>query len=184
MPLLILPLLLLALLAVVLVLLPLSLWQHYRAGHARRRALGWLVALNAWSLAATLPGFLLAAWLGSVWSPDALADAAGGLVVGALLGLAGLWLTRFETVQGRLYYTPNRWMALALALLVALRIALGLWWAWHRASGTDVDGAGWQGLVQAGGLWAMGGLLLGYAIAYAWGIRRRHRRLRARGALR
>jgi uncharacterized membrane protein YidH (DUF202 family) len=137
--LLILPLLLVFLLAVGLVLVPLSLWQRYRYGHKRRRAFGWLVQLNAWMLLLTLPGFLAAAWLGSVWSEDALRDAAIGLLAGGLLGFLGLWLTRFERLQGALHYTPNRWLVLALTLLVALRIVLGFWWTWHRCPGCQVS---------------------------------------------
>ncbi len=174
MPLLILPLLLVFLLAVGLVRVPLSLWQRYRQGHKRRRAFGWLVQLNAWMLLLTLPGFLAAAWLGSIWSADALRDAAIGLLTGALLGLLGLWLTRFERLQGALHYTPNRWLVLALTVLVALRIVLGAWWAWHRASGGQVEASSWQQLMEAGGLWAVGGVLLGYALAYAWGLRHRY----------
>ncbi len=179
MPLLLIPLLL-VFAVLFLLLLPLSLWQRYRVGRARRRTLGWLVALNAWLLLASVPCFLLAAWLGSFWSEHALHDAGLGLVAGIGLGIIGLWLARFEPGDRDLYYTPNRWLVLALTALVCLRIALGLWWAWQRAAGTTAATGGWQLFVQAGGLWSVGGLLLGYATAFAWGLWARHRRFHAR----
>lgn len=183
MPLLLIPLLVLLFAVLFLLLLPLSLWQRYRAGRARRRTMGWLVALNAWALLGSVPLFLLAAWLGTFWSAEALRDAGIGLVAGVGVGIIGLWLARFERGDRHLYYTPNRWLVLALTALVVLRIALGMWWAWQRASGATVDGGGWQVFVQGGGLWAVGGLLLGYATAFAWGLWGRHRRFHARRPL-
>ena len=50
MPLLIVPLVILVLLVLWLLLLPLSLWQRYRMGKARRRAWPWMVKLNCWML--------------------------------------------------------------------------------------------------------------------------------------
>ncbi|KRG71546.1 hypothetical protein [Pseudoxanthomonas dokdonensis] len=178
MPLLLIPVLLL-LAVLLLLLLPLSLWQRYRVGRARRRTLGWLVALNAWLLLVSVPCFLLAAWLGTLWSVDALRDAGIGLVAGIGLGIIGLWLARFEHGDRHLHYTPNRWLVLALTALVCLRIAVGMWWAWQRASGTATATGDWQLFVQGGGLWAVGGLLLGYATAFAWGVWARHRRFHA-----
>ena len=49
MPLLLVPLLILLLLLAWLLLLPLSLWQRYRFGKMRRRALPWLVKQNSFS---------------------------------------------------------------------------------------------------------------------------------------
>ncbi|HST44874.1 MAG TPA: DUF1453 domain-containing protein [Luteimonas sp.] len=176
------PLLLLLPLALLLfgvawiVLLPLVLRQRYRQGHARRRAYRWLLRVNAWGFLVSVAGFLATAWLATSWSPPALRDAALGAAVGAPLALAGIALTRFEVRADGVHYTPNRWMALLLTLLVAARIAAGVWWSWARfgggASTTPLAHA-----LQAGGVWAVGGMLLGYAATYAWGIHLRHRRL-------
>jgi hypothetical protein len=172
--LLLLPLLAIALLVAMLLLLPLSLRQRYRAGHARRRAYRWMVVLNAWLFALSVAMFLATAGVGSIWFADALRDAAFGLCAGVVIGIVGLVLTRFDEADGVLHYAPNRWLALALTLLVLARIASGLWLGWHRAttSGT-APSATWQGWIEAGGLWAIGGLLLGYAATYAWGLRMR-----------
>lgn len=179
--LLLLPLLAIALVLAVLLLLPLSLRQRYRAGHARRRAYRWMVVLNAWLFALSVAVFLATAWFGSLWIADALRDAAFGLCAGIVVGIVGLALTRFDEADGALHYAPNRWLALALMLLVAARIGLGLWLGWHRATGSGAaPSPAWQGWIEAGGLWAIGGLLLGYATTYAWGLRMRLARMERR----
>lgn len=179
--LLLLPLLAIALVVAMLLLLPLSLRQRYRAGHARRRAYRWMVVLNAWLFALSVAMFLATAGFGSIWFADALRDAAFGLCAGVVIGIVGLVLTRFDEADDVLHYAPNRWLALALTLLVAARIGFGLWLGWHRATaGGTAPLPAWQGWIEAGGLWAIGGLLLGYAAIYAWGLRVRLARMERR----
>jgi hypothetical protein len=69
MPLLIVPLVVLVLLALWLLLLPVSLWQRYRMGKARRRARPWLVRFNAWALLVSLLLFVAGMALTNVWWP-------------------------------------------------------------------------------------------------------------------
>ena len=172
MPLLLLPLLVASLVLLWLLLWPLALWQRYRMGRARRRAVAWVAGLNAWSLLVSVLVFLLGAWLSGHWLEAALPYASAGVAAGAALGLLGLVLTRFEATPQGLYYTPNRWLVLALTAVVALRIAYGLYrmeQAWATAAHSD-----W--LAQQGSVLAVGGLLLGHYLAYAWGLRWRLRR--------
>lgn len=192
MPLLLLPLLLLALVAAWALLLPLALLQRYRSGKARRRAVGWVLTLNAWLLLGMAALFVLLAALSSLWVEAALLHAALGLAAGLALALAGLCLTRFERIasprrRGRApvaggaakqwFYTPNRWLVLALTAIVAARIGVGLWQItglWRAAGPADAQAA-WLG--EQGSLLAVGGLLLGYYLVYAWGLRWHLRRL-------
>jgi len=166
------PVLLLVLLVVLVVvalwalLLPLSLWARYRAGRARRRAQGWVVRANAWLLVGSMVMYLASAWIASHWIAPTLRDATLGALAGAALGIVGLWLTRFEREAGALVYTPNRWLVLGLTGLVAARLLAGLWFAWHRGLAADA----W---LQAGSLFGVGGVLLGYYLAYTWGLRAR-----------
>jgi hypothetical protein len=169
--LLLLPIALLALVALWLVLLPVSLWARYASGRARRRAQGWVVRGNAWLLAIALPIFLLSSWFATYWMDDALRDAGLGLLVGAVIGIVGVWLTRFERDAKGLVYTPNRWLVLVLTTIVALRILAGLWMTWRHASG-DVSGA-LERWLDAGAWTGIAGLFLGYALAYTWGLRAR-----------
>lgn len=174
MPLLLLPLLLLGFALLWVVLLPLSLWQRYRRGRARRRALPWAIRLNAWLLLVSTGVFLLGAWVAGHWVTAALAHAALGLSMGVALGIVGLWLTHFEplgTARGdRLYYTPNRWLVLGLTAVVAARIGYGLLQAARIWDGADAH-ALW--LARQGSLLAVAGVLLGHYLAYNWGLRRR-----------
>ena len=169
--LLLLPVAVVALVALWLVLLPVSLWARYASGRARRRAQQWVVRGNAWLLAASVPMLLLSAWLASRWMHAALRDACLGLLLGVLVGIASLWLTRFERDAKGLVYTPNRWLVLGLTTLVALRIAAGAWIAWRHATTGAVDAFGaW---IEAGAWTGVAGLFLGYALAYTWGLRAR-----------
>lgn len=174
--LLLLPVLLLALLALALLLWPLALWQRYRVGKSRRRALSWLVATNAVGGVLSLPLFVLGAWIGSHWIEGALANALWGLLAGFAFAALGLWLTRFEAGASHLHYTPNPWIVLALTMLVALRVLLGAWQAWHRAWHGEPAPVPWPWLAGHASLMAMAGLLLGYYVAYALGLRQRLRR--------
>ena len=169
--LLLLPLLIVALVVLWLLLLPLALWQRYRTGRARRRAVPWVAGLNAWSLLVSALVFVFSAWLAGYWINAALPHAAAGLAAGLGLGFVGLALTRFEATQRGLYYTPNRWLVLALTLVVAARIAYGLF-RMEQAWAADAHAA-W--LTQQGSVLAVGGLLLGHYLGYAWGLRRRIR---------
>lgn len=171
MPLLIVPLVVLVLLALWLLLLPLSLWQRYRMGKARRRAWPWLVKFNSWALLVSVALFALSMAITNVWWPGALAYAAAGMGIGLPVGLLGLWLSRFEQTPQGMYYTPNPWISLALTLLVAGRIAMGFVEVWRY----------WQGretlaiipVLDHASLFAVAGLLLGYYLAYTWGLRSR-----------
>lgn len=175
MPLLILPLVLLLVLFLAVILLPVSLVQRFRYGRARRRAWPWLVSFNFWFLLVASALFLLVSALMQWWFPHNLLQAGLGWLAGVALGIIALWLTRYERAVDGLYYTPNVWLVLSLTLLVAGRLLVSLvqiyrqgsaWWSGGHLS------ADWHA-----GLVAVAGLLLGYALAYQWGLRRRLRRL-------
>ncbi len=171
MPLLLLPLVVLVLLFLWLLLLPLSLWQRYRFGKARRKAWPWLVKLNAWVLLVSAAVFLASMALTNLWWPGALLYATAGLLIGLVTGMAGLWLSRFENTPEGLFYTPNAWLILLLTLLVTARIAMGFVEMWRY----------WQGreslamipVLDHASLFAVAALLIGYYLSYTWGLRRR-----------
>jgi len=169
---LLLPLLAAAVFALWVLLLPLSVMQRYRHGRARRRVQPLAVRINAWLLAVAALLFLAGAWVAGHWIADALRDAATGMAVGIAVGLLGARLDRFEATGRGLYRTPNRWLVLALAWLLALRVGLGLWLAW---SGNPAGEAGWHAWLDRGGLLGVAGVLLGYALATAWALRARIR---------
>jgi cytochrome b561 len=53
----------------------------------------------------------------------ALAGLAGGVAVGAILGVVGLRLTRFERTAEGWFYTPNAHIGIALSALFTARVA-------------------------------------------------------------
>ena len=169
--LLLLPLLIAGVFALWVVLLPVAITQRYRHGRARQRVQPWAVGANAWLLALSTLLFLASAWGLGYWVPGALRDAAAGLGAGVLVGIAGLRLDAFEATPQGYFRTPNRWLVLGLSLLLAARIVMGAWLALRDAAGSEA----WHWLTR-GGLLGVAGVLLGYGLATAWGLRARVRR--------
>jgi len=171
MPLLIIPLVIVVALGCWVLLLPVLLWQRYRLGRARQRALRWVVGFNFWALlvssACFFSGMLLTEW----WWPGAFGYAAGGYLIGGVLGVLGLRLCHFERTTQGVYYTPNRWIILGLTLLVAVRVALSaveLWRSWKGEETLALVPS-----VDHASLFGVAGLVLGYYLVFTWGLRRR-----------
>jgi hypothetical protein len=163
-------LLLLVLPLIVLALMPLILIQRYRVGSARRLARPWASALSIVLTAVSAALFLTIAAITAIWVPHAFAAAAAGLLAGLGLGAIGLLLTRWEPTAATLHYTPNRWLVLVVTLMVSARIVYGLWRSWKAAEA----GLYGTGMVLAFGIpesLAVGGVVIGYYVAYAWGVR-------------
>jgi hypothetical protein len=81
--------------------------------------------------------FLASMAVTNIWWPGALAYAASGVGIGVVLGIAGLWLSRFEATPQGMFYTPNPWLVLSLTLLVAGRIAMGFVELWRHWQGRE-----------------------------------------------
>jgi len=79
-----------------------------------RRAITSIVILSAISVLIAATG---------LQNTNLLLGFGGGLLLGALLGLAGLRLTRFETTDAGHFYTPNTHIGVALSVLFVGRIA-------------------------------------------------------------
>jgi hypothetical protein len=170
------PLIALAILVVaILALIPISIVQRFRVGISRRQARGWVAALNLIALALSIVLVMTGAWITSRWLPEALTYTLAGLGLGSVLGLIGIVLTRWERVDGRLFYTPNRWLVTVITLVVTGRVLYGFWRTWEawRAS---LDAMSW---VAASGLAASmsaGAVVLGYYWIYWMGVWIRARR--------
>jgi hypothetical protein len=165
-------LVLLALPLALVLLTPVALVQRYRAGTARRPARGWLATVNAVGMAVSATGFLLGAAITAAWVPNAFTAAVGGLAVGGLLGGLGLRLTRWDATIRTLHYTPNRWLVLAISLVVAARILSGLWRSWAVVQAGAATASVVAAFGIAGSLGA-GATVLGYYLVYWIGVRRR-----------
>jgi hypothetical protein len=171
------PLLLLALLLALPIalalMMPFILLQRYRAGTTRRLARPWLATLNAVAMTFSAVFFLFTAAITSAWIPNALTFAAIGLAIGSVLGIIGVWVSRWEATPRSLHYTPNRWLVLAITLAVTVRVAYGFWrgWATLRVQ-PDASFVGAFGVAESLGVAA---IVIGYYLAYGLGLRRRIR---------
>ena len=163
----------------VIALMPLILIQRFRLGRARRLARPWMATLNVVAMVVSAAFFLTAAAVTSYWAAGAFSSALAGLAVGAVLGLIGVRLSRWEAGPRSLHYTPNQWLVLLITLTVAAKVLYGFWrsWAWweHR------DNA--ESLVAAFGVpgsLAAAAIVIGYYLAYSVGVRRHLRRWQSR----
>jgi hypothetical protein len=158
-------------------LMPLSLVLRYRAGTARRLARGWVAAINALGLTLSAALFLAAAAVTGVWVPQAFIHGLAGLTGGCLLGVLGLWLTRWEVTPRSLHYTPNRWLVLAITLVVTSRLVYGFWRGWQTWRSMRGD-TSWLAASGAAGALAAGAIVLGYYLTFWVGVWRRLKRHR------
>ena len=158
----------------VIALIPLSVVQRYRMGAARRLARGWIATLNLAALTFSVVLVLISAAFTNVWVPDALKFTAMGLAGGLLLGIVGTALTRWEATPQALHYTPPRVLVLLVTSLVAARILFGFWRAW-RTWNAGASEAWFLGGEVAGTM-AAGAVVLGYYVAFWFGVRYRFKR--------
>ncbi len=159
----------------VIALIPFSLVQRYRMGTARRVARGWVATLNLAALTFSVVLVLISAAFTNVWVPEALKFTAMGLAGGLLLGIVGTALTRWEETPQALHYTPPRLLVLLVTSLVAARILFGFWRAW-RSWNAGVDPTAWFLGGEVAGTMAAGAVVIGYYVAFWFGVRYRFKR--------
>jgi hypothetical protein len=169
--------LLLALLLIpllVIVLVPVSLVQRIRRGTMRRQARGWVLTTNMIAVTLSTAMFLIGALITSRWVPEVLRYSLGGLGLGAVLGLIGFELTRWESSRGVVHFTPNRWLVLTVTIVVAARLSYGVWrvWAAWQAGVEQIVTIAAPGIAMS---IAAGAVVLGYYLIYWFAVRRRLR---------
>ena len=178
------PIILFALLVFVLLaftgVVLLSLVLRYRAGISRRQARPWVASLNVWATSLSAVFFLCFTLLLSFWIPSAFRFALIGMGCGAILGLLGLVMTRWEKRSEGLFYTPSRWLALLIIAVIGARIVYGWWRATHSGS-TPPGDQHWLMTASATQLsLAVAAGLVAYYLIYSIGVRlqlaRHHRR--------
>lgn len=101
-------------------------------------------------------------------APVAMAALAAAAVVGVGLGLLSLRLTKFEQVDGALFYTPNAHIGVALSAILVLRVGYRFL---QINTGTIPAPLGSSPLTLA-----IFGAMAGYFVSYAIGLIRWSRR--------
>jgi Protein of unknown function (DUF1453) len=153
---------------VLLALMPLLVWRVYsrvRRMVGRQR----LSRVRPWIAVGLFPVLVALLALVSRQYPVALAWLTGGLVIGALLAVYGLRLTRFErTAQGP-FYTPNAYLGVALSLLLVGRV---LYRIVEIYAGGVPSTADLSHFARSPATLAIFGTLAGYYVAYAIGLLR------------
>jgi hypothetical protein len=148
----------------------LSLALRYRAGTARRQGRRWVASLNVWMTSFSAVFFLSFTLLVSFWIESASRFALIGMGCGAILGLLGLAMTRWERRSEGIFYTPSRWLAILVTLAIAARLIYGWWRATHSGSSLPRD-QHW--LMTASGTQlslAVAAGLIGYYLVYSIGV--------------
>jgi hypothetical protein len=149
-------------------LIPLSIVQRFRMGTIRRRARRWVAAVNLAGLGLSAGLFLAGAAIASAWIPAAPAYTLAGFGAGLVLGAFGILLTRWHyAAGGRLEYTPNRWLVLAVTGVVAARVLYGFWRSWYAWQG-GLESMAWIAASGVAGSMAAGAVVLGYYLMF-WG---------------
>jgi hypothetical protein len=151
----------------------LSLALRYRAGTARRQGRRWVASLNVWMTSLSAVFFLSFTFLISFWLGTAFRFALIGVCFGAILGLLGLAVTRWESQPEGFFYTPNRWLAILVTLAIAARFVYGWWHATH--SGSSAPGEQHWVMTASGTelSLAVAAGLIAYYLVYSIGVRLR-----------
>jgi hypothetical protein len=151
-------------------LMPVALVQRYRTGTARRLARRWLATVNMVGFAVSAALFLAGAAVTSIWVAGAFGYALLGLGAGCVLGVFGLALSRWESTPQGLHYTPNRWLVLAITLVVTARVLYGFWRGWESWR-LGLNEGSWVVASGVAGSLAAGAVVLGYYLMFWAGVR-------------
>jgi hypothetical protein len=151
----------------------LSLALRYRAGTARRQGRRWVATVNVWMTSFSALLFLFIAFLMSFWLGRTFQFALAGMAIGAVFGLLGLALTRWEFEREGLFYTPSRWLALLITLVITARLIYGWWHATHPGNSVSAAQHWWMTASFTQFSFAVAAGLIGYYLIYAIGVRLR-----------
>lgn len=143
-----------------LIFVPLFIWRMYsriKRNIGRQKLGKW----RPWITLTIFPVVLILISLGAFAHPLRLLAMAGGLVVGAALGVFGTRQTKFESTAEGHFYTPNAHLGIALSAIFAGRII------YRMVQPNPADFASSPLTLS------IFGLLAGYYMTYAVGLIRR-----------
>jgi hypothetical protein len=129
-----------------------------------------LSTVRPWITVCVFPILVIVLTVVSIAHPLPLFAMAGGIACGMGLGVYGLRLTKFETTDGGMFYTPSAHLGIALSALLIGRVG----YRFFQMSSSDTFPAQ-QPMVSPGapGSWItllIFGTLAGYYVTYAIGL--------------
>ncbi len=115
------------------------------------------------------------------WLPTlpGLAGAAAGLLLGGGLAFVDLWHTELEVTTEGTFYTPNKWIGLAVTSLFVGRLTVRLFTVYEHSAEIGQGTPTTTGLQRSPLTLALYFLVAAYYVAYYAGILKRERALRA-----
>lgn len=138
-----------------------------------------LSRVRPWITVCVFPVILAMLALVSLANPIALSTLGAGIAVGAVLGVVGHRLTKFENTPEGFFYTPNAHIGIALSLLLAGRILYRIVQMYLLSEPSAASNADF---VASPITLAIIGTLAGYYVSYAIGLLRwRHAVTSSRG---
>lgn len=162
-----------------LIFLPLIGWRLYRRV---RNSIGRqkLSKVRPWITLTVFPLLILLIGFAALAHPLSFVWLAGGVLIGAALGIYGHSKTVFENTPQGMFYTPNAHLGIALSVVFAGRVVYRMFELYTLDPGaqpTSMD------IARSPLTLAIFGLLAGYYVVYAVGlIRYRLRNARANPA--
>jgi hypothetical protein len=111
--------------------------------------------------------------MGAIQHPKVLEGMGGGLLVGVPLGLIALRFTSFETTAEGRFYTSHRYIGIAIAALLVVRLFYRLTVLFGNSSQAQMPAATMQSPLT----FSIFGLLAGYYITFSAGVLMRSRKV-------
>jgi len=147
-----------------LVAVPIIVWRLYSRV---RRSVGRqsLSKVRPWITLVLFPALVILLGLAVRSHAESLGLMAGGVVVGAALGVFGIRKTIFENTPQGMFYTPNAHLGIALSALFAARVIYRM--VEIYSLGTQPQTIDFARSPLTLGIF---GLLAGYYVAYALGL--------------
>lgn len=149
-----------------LIAAPLIAWRMYsrvKRNVGRQHLSKW----RPWVTMTLFPLLVVMLSLGALAQPMRLLAMAGGIIVGAVLGVFGTRHTKFENTPQGIWYTPNAHIGIALSVLFAGRVVYRMFQLYSIDPNAQPNPADFASSPLTLSIF---GLLAGYYVMYAIGL--------------
>src|SRR3954470_19239701 len=155
-----------------LFVVPIVIWRMYsriKRNIGRQHLSKW----RPWLTLTIFPVIVILISLGAVSQPMRLLAMAGGMAVGAVLGVFGTKHTKFEDTPEGIFYTPNAHIGIALSVIFMGRVVYRMFQLYSMDPGAQPNP---NDFASSPLTLSIFGLLAGYYVTYAIGLIRHRNR--------